>query len=471
MDYRKIKELAKQQGIKVSDLCALAPQNDPFYVGQPAQKVAAQWFARMWESLGFSYGAHLRRVHYAIVSQNLPVSKPNSEPYLNIEEDWNFLCNASKWARYMGLVPMDALVDHRNPQAIVFANFYAAEGPDFSIDADIEFELGRYKLPELPKLPALPDDLPPVPTFEVAGYENAQQSTLIEVWVEKSTMNDVLEPICRRYGANLVTALGEFSISAVADFLKRVRQANRAARILYISDFDPAGLGMPISVARKIEYCQYRYEQFAELDIRLQPIALDSEQVKRYGLPRVPVKDTDRRKTNFEAAFGAGQVELDALEALYPGVLAGIVDEAFLRYYDTTLQDRAEEVGLELIDRLERERQDILSRYESEMKSLAEEYAALISEFEKTRIEFDKGVAEFGPKIEAHSGRLEELRNKLQEVHGKLLSELNEVEIDGDEFALPEAELPPEAANMLFDSSRGYGEQLLVYKARRSNAA
>jgi hypothetical protein len=434
MDYRKIKELAKQQGIRVSDLCALAPLNDPFYVGQPAQKVAAEWFARTWESLGFSYGAHLRRVHYAIVSQNPPISRPSGELYLNTEDDWNFLCNASKWARYMRLVPMDALVDHRNPEAIVYANFYAAERPSFSIDADIEFELGMYKLPELPRLAALPDDLPPVPAFEVAGYENAQQSVLIEVWVEKSTMNDVLEPICRRYGANLVTALGEFSISAVVDFLKRVRQANRAARILYISDFDPAGLGMPISVARKIEYCQYRYEQFAGFDIRLHPIALDSEQVKRYGLPRVPVKDSDRRKTNFEAAFGVGQVELDALEALYPGVLGEIVGEAFLRYYDKTLEGRADEVGLELTDRLERERQVILSHYESEMNSLAEEYEVLVNEFEKTRIEFDKAVAEFGPKIEAHSGRLEELRNKMREIHGKLLSELTGVEVEGDDL-------------------------------------
>lgn len=35
MDYQTIKREAKARGVSVKDLIALAPQNDPFYVGTP----------------------------------------------------------------------------------------------------------------------------------------------------------------------------------------------------------------------------------------------------------------------------------------------------------------------------------------------------------------------------------------------------------------------------------------------------
>ena len=144
-------------------------------------------------------------------------------------------------------------------------------------------------------------------------------------------MNDVLEPICRRYAVNLVTGAGELSMSAVIAFFATGERADQPARILYVSDFDPAGLDMPISIARKVEYYQ-RERDFGDLDIRLEPIVLTTEQVEGYRLPRVPVEDSDRRKANFEAAHGAGQVDSDALEALHPGELAQIVTRAILNY-------------------------------------------------------------------------------------------------------------------------------------------
>jgi hypothetical protein len=76
-----------------------------------------------------------------------------------------------------------------------------------------------------------------------------------------------------------------------------------------------------------------------DLDVRLQPIALTLPQVKSYRLPRTPIKPSERRKASsstgsghrFENRFGRGVVELDALEALYPGKLAGIVETAICK--------------------------------------------------------------------------------------------------------------------------------------------
>ena len=73
-------------------------------------------------------------------------------------------------------------------------------------------------------------------------------------------------------------------------------ELKKPCRILYVSDFDPAGGGMPVSVARQIEYAIK--DHASDMDIKLDPLILTCEQVEEYGLPRTPIKDSDRRKAN-----------------------------------------------------------------------------------------------------------------------------------------------------------------------------
>ena len=154
-------------------------------------------------------------------------------------------------------------------------------------------------------------------------------------------MDDVLVPLCRQYGAVLVTGAGFQSLSSVMQLLQRVDQAGKPARIFYLSDFDPAGDAMPVAIARQIEFHTPQHAPLA--DIKLTPLGLTREQVQHYGLPRIPIKETDTRKTNFEDRYGAGAVELDALEALYPGELATMVRTALDPYVDEALSDRLAE--------------------------------------------------------------------------------------------------------------------------------
>jgi len=121
MDYHTIKHLAGEvEGVTIRDLIALAPQNDPFYVGTPGDIAKAQWFADIWRKFGYSSGVHLRRVHYQLVSQSPLVKKPNGKPYENTEKDWDYLGMASKSARYLGTVEPDAFVDRRNPDPHIY---------------------------------------------------------------------------------------------------------------------------------------------------------------------------------------------------------------------------------------------------------------------------------------------------------------------------------------------------------------
>lgn len=479
INYDKILELAKQNGQSIKDLCALDPSNDPFYTGRNAEVAAAQWFADLWDRFGYQTGIHLRRVHYQLISQDPLILRPDTgRPYENTKSNYAYLNNAGKWARYLKLVDPAAFVDRRNPEAIIYAAWlklgdfgYHDPTPDYFIVESWEIESDQYILPRVPTLGRLPWSLPDLPNFEISGYDGIQQDYHLEVWCEKSTMNDVLIPLCQRYKVNLITGLGEMSITAVVEFLQRVRQARRPARILYLSDYDPAGVGMPISIARKIEFFQ-RNEGHDDLDIRLQPIVLTPYQIELYSLPRIPVKDSDLRKENWEALHGKGAVELDALEALYPGALAEIVESAILDYYDRTLTRRAMDQKSALADALDLSRDGILAAWQDEIAELESSYSTLLTDFEATRQEFNELVKDFGPKIEAYQNRLDSILTQGEKLHENLTDALEDIDIDTDleEYSLPSPDLPPENDNQLYDSRWDYFIQLKAYKAQREGA-
>jgi len=472
IDYRAIKRMAKKNGILIKDLLALDRSNDPFYIGTKSQIAAADWFVGLWREFGYGDDVHLRRVHYRAMTPGLNVLLPSGKPYENTLNDWGYLCKAGKYARYLDLVSPTAFVDRRNPEAQIHTTWDATVDPtpEYKTTSD-NHRWGWYELPELPELDNIGyATLPDLPDFAVSGYDDGiQQDYHLEIWVEKTTMNDVLEPLCERYNVNLVTGAGEMSITAVVDFMARVRDAQRPARILYISDYDPAGLGMPISVARKIEFFQRRSGD-GDGDIRLLPIALTSEQVRGYNLPRVPVKDEDLRKANWERDHGQGQVELDALEALYPGDLAHIVKDTILGYYDPDLERNARRERERLTDDLGAIREALQTHHQDDIDSLNTDYQTLRDDFDETREKFAEMAGEFAPEVEAYQERLQAIVERGQELYTNLHDELTAVgDLDTDDYPLPTPDLPQESGGSLYVSERGYMDQIEAYKSYRHN--
>lgn len=310
-----IKDSVKRTGCKTSDFIALSPGCDPFYVGTPGQMAKAEWGAEQYQAMGSPSECHVRRVHYWIVSQN--VIKPDGKEYLNTVQDWAYLNLALKYARYADLIPAENFIDRRNPPPIINNHHWQDSEPV--------------------------DDISDLNIWEIANMlsnkifcfnPHNSQAYSLEIFCEKSTMNDVLEPLCRKYGVNLVTGLGELSITSVERLVsQRIKAANKAVVIFYISDFDPAGECMPVSVARKIEYF-IRTSEDLEHEVKLRHIMLTQEQCEEYELPRTPIKETERRRTGFEEKYGAGATELDALESLHPGELCKLVTEEIIKYFD-----------------------------------------------------------------------------------------------------------------------------------------
>ncbi len=433
MNYETIKMLAKASHVSVTNLIALTPQNDPFYMGTERDKTYGAWFRDLWAQFGYTTGVHIRRMHYAIVSQNPPVCLPGGKLYENTEACWNELTNASKAARYLEYVDPAAFVDRRNDDPMDYLDYSTRCKADIHVSyVDPQEDIA------LPEPPALPHYL--------LNCEASQRYHL-EVWCEKSTMNDILVPLTRAYSATLLFGKGELSITSALAAINRFQRTERPVRIFYVSDFDPAGASMPVSMSRKLEYFVRHYE--LDLDIKVYPIVLTYAQTRQYTrLLPTPIKDTERRKASFEAKYGGGAIELDALEALYPGELAHIVQGELSRYYDSGLSSRMFQTQQQVWTQLLEREDEITSQYHEEIQMINEEWQAL----EKTLV----------GNLTAHMAR----RMKIWQIVQKTLEEQRPVVSAED---IPEAREACERSGALYDSTRDYLTQNSIYQAHKAN--
>jgi hypothetical protein len=267
-------------------------------------------------------------------------------------------------------------------------------------------------------------------------------------------MDDVLLPICEKYSVNLVTGVGFMSITSVIDLLlKRAKECKKPIRILYISDFDPAGAKMPTVVARQIEYWLWLYN--LDTWIKLKPLALTKEQVVEYKLPRTPIKEGDRRKAKFEEHYGEGAVELDALEGLHPGLLAQIVTGAILELRDNKLPDKIYKARSKLEGVLENAFENVVSPYQVQLDKIKKDVNEITWKYQEQLEELDDSLQE---ELEPHKQKLESLRQVIKESIDSIGAEIP---------ALPKPEVQLRDDNWLFDSQRDYLEQLKYYKAHK----
>src|SRR5262249_7585376 len=113
---------------------------------------------------------------------------------------------------------------------------------------------------------------------------------------------------------------------------------SRPLKIFYFSDADPAGWQMPISLFRKLQ--GLKAIEFDDLDFQIYRVALTPDQVREYGFPSTPLKDTERRAGKWTAAMGVEQTEIDALAGRQPDLLRRIAIDALSKFYDDTLNRR-----------------------------------------------------------------------------------------------------------------------------------
>lgn len=310
----------KSAGGSMADWTVMSNLTDPYRLDTPANHRDAKWLADAFAQ-GKLVQIHCRGLHYTIVSMPA-LRKPNGEPYLNDVDNWTWLQRTAGVARWLGYIDFEAITDERNA------------GPELWIPPTFE-EAGL-------RIAHDADDLawPPVmPSIEIkAQAPYARQAYKLVLIGEKSSLRTVLQPICKKYEAELILPTGELSTALMHGIVQRAAADGRPTRIFYLSDFDPSGLHMPVEVARKIQaLCDLKFQG---LDIELHRCALLAHQVKELGLPETPMKDTERRADKWRERFNCEQTEIDALATLAAGTLAAIVENDLKPYFDDTLQQR-----------------------------------------------------------------------------------------------------------------------------------
>lgn len=327
---RSVIEAAKREsGLSLADLTALATQHDPYRHDTASGHRDGEWFKVQLDHALQAGGRtrerlHLRGIHYAIISRG-DVLKPNGEPYRNTGEDWYWLQTfPSKSARWLGIVPFSAIADQRNnPPAF---HYRPARIPHPYLEFNVDI-----RLPD-------PNDLEPVVG---ALWFEGRQPFHIALFGEKSSLEDTLLPIARRYQASLYLPQGEISDTQLHEMARHAAEDGRPLVVFTFSDADPAGHQMPISISRKLQ--ALRDLLFPDLKFEVRPVGLTVEQAKQLDLPSTPLKSGELRGDRWMEAHGIAQVEIDALATLKPDVLEMIARDAIDPFFDHSLDRRVRE--------------------------------------------------------------------------------------------------------------------------------
>jgi hypothetical protein len=424
---------------KIPELLVLSSGKDPFYSGSPADIAKAVWFREWFENTtGPIKGQHLRRIHYRLVSHPGTL-RPDGNPYINDQTNWDFLNTASRHARYLRYVDPEDVDDRRNPPADINMDAVLQDDPSFTYSTDMN-RLDRIN----PTLEVESSFLPLVGwDTEVFGYvyEQAMQPYHLEIWAEKTTANSVLIPLCRELGVNYVSGAGYMSITAIVQLLRdRVDRIKKPVRIFYISDYDKSGENMPRQMSRQMQFWIDVYA--SEHDIKVEPIVMTEEQSRDY--PKAP---------------DSNKVELDAMLELDPGRLERIVREALSEYRDFDLEANAAETEREAEETLEEAIEEELKDELEELEKIKHEAEMIYRTY---RGPLKRSATELNNELRPLDRRLETLQQAVEEK----LAGLDVVLPD-----LPESELEEdEDKEWLYSSERDYEEQLEVYKERKGRA-
>jgi hypothetical protein len=344
-------------------LTVLDKKVDPFRQDTPAGHRDGGWLASLVARLPADRTIHCRGLHYVAIGQ----IKPDGEKYQNAERDWNWLQNGpAKSARWLRYVPFDRITDERNSPPVI-RRFEPPKPRPYITVGGVEVIVPDEIAPDV-KL----DDFRAVQPFKVA------------IFGEKTSLEPVLGPIADYYGADLFLPTGEASDTMIHELAKLGAEDGRRLVVFYLSDCDPAGWQMGVSVSRKLQ--AFKAGFYPDLDFELRPVALTPDQVREHDLPSEPMKDTESRADRWFEAFGVYQTEIDSIATLQPELLNEIVRDAIRPFFDTGLDRRVREARHEweeraresLIDAIGPEQlEQLRADAEEKLASLEDEIAAL----------------------------------------------------------------------------------------------
>lgn len=163
----------------------------------------------------------------------------------------------------------------------------------------------------------------------------ADQSTYVEVWVEKEALIGVVAVPCSKWRVPHFACKGYTSQSEMWDAghnrLRHHTKLGKDVTILHLGDHDPSGIDMTRDISERLSV-------FARGRVEVVRLALNMDQVEEYNPPPNPAKMTDSRFQGYSDIYGDESWELDALS---PDMIAGLIESAVIERVDVEVWDEA----------------------------------------------------------------------------------------------------------------------------------
>lgn len=172
--------------------------------------------------------------------------------------------------------------------------------------------------------------------FQIDKWAARFQKYRPEVWVEKEALAGVFDRICDELQVPYIACRGYMSQSemwAAGQRFMEYRDQDQTPFIIHFGDHDPSGIDMTRDIDDRIELFMTDVENDVSGlgEFRIERLALNMDQVRKYNPPPNPAKTTDSRFEGYTKKYGDESWELDALE---PKVLVKLVTDAIKNIRD-----------------------------------------------------------------------------------------------------------------------------------------
>jgi hypothetical protein len=158
----------------------------------------------------------------------------------------------------------------------------------------------------------------------------ASQRAHVEVWCESDSIAGVINDVTRPLGVGLYVCRGQSSKTYVYEAAQAYRTIGKEVRILYVGDWDPTGLAIPLSVEERIH-------RYADIEVMLDRVAVTTHDVANGDLVAHEVNTRDGNYQRFAArciAMGLDPQTAVEVEAIPPANLRSRLNTALYDLVD-----------------------------------------------------------------------------------------------------------------------------------------
>jgi hypothetical protein len=145
-----------------------------------------------------------------------------------------------------------------------------------------------------------------------------------ELWAESRSIASVLLDDCNKMAVDLFPCGGFSSLSFVHEAAQQHNLSGdtRPLVVLYVGDFDPAGVLIDVALEREM-----RLHLNSEIDLDFRRVAINEQQINEYDLPKKPRKEGDTRSMQVSFTVEAESMPARDLRALIRDEIEDLLPE------------------------------------------------------------------------------------------------------------------------------------------------